>query len=160
MEITYLNYFLTSIIAYLGLLVGVILIKLALEEQKPGKKYFILLKKILFFLILAALLFFYRINIILTAVLLIFVMVLMLNKKLNLNKSSLVYFLIGIIFYLSSKIPDLFVIESVLIFLYGIPTTSLKLKKRNYLDVFVKNLWFFVPVILLYFVFSLPPLFS
>lgn len=147
-----IEYFLASIIAYLGLLLGVILIKLAPEEQKPGRKYFIFLKKIIFFLILVVLLFFYKVNIILTTVLLVFVIILMLNKKLNLNKSSLVYLLLGIVFYLSSKIPDLFVIESVLIFLYGVPNASLILKGKNYLDVFVRNLWFFAPVVLLYFI--------
>jgi hypothetical protein len=147
-----IDYFLASVISYLGLLLGVVLIKLAPEEQKPGKKYFILLKKILFFLILASLLFFYKINIILTAVLLIFIIILMLTKKLNLGKSALVYFFLGIMFYLSSKIPDLFVMESVLIFLYGIPNASLILKKTNYFDILVKNLWFFVSVVLLYFI--------
>jgi len=85
--------------------------------------------------------------------LLIFIIVLMLNKKLNLDKSALVYLLLGIIFYLSSKIPDLFVIESVLIFLYGVPNASLIFKRKNHYEVFVKNLWFFIPVILLYFIF-------
>ena len=153
MPITYLNYFLASIIAYLGLLLGIILIKLAPEEQKPGMKYFILLKKLLFFVALVAILFFYKVNIIFTTVLLLFVIILMLNKKINLNKSGLVYFFLGILFYLSSKILNLFVIESVLIFLYGIPNASLILKKKNYFDIFVKNLWFFLPIILLYFIF-------
>ena len=129
------------------------MIKLAPEEQKPGKKYFILLKKISFFLIIVSFLFFYKVNIILTTILLVFVIVLMLNNKLNLTKSALVYFFLGIIFYLSSKITDLFVMESVLIFLYGIPVASLSLKRKNYFEVFVKNLWFFVPVILLYLIF-------
>jgi hypothetical protein len=153
MQIIYLNYFLASIIAYLGLLIGLILIRLAPEEQRPGKKYFILLKKILFFLILVFLLFFYKINTILSLALLIIVIVLMLNKKINLRKSAFVYFLLGTIFYLSyfSEIIDLFVMESVLIFLYGIPDASLSLKKKNYFGIFIKNLWFFVPIILLYF---------
>jgi len=172
MQITYLNYFLASIITYLGLLLGVILIKLAPEEQKPGKKYFILFKKILFFLIIVSILFYYKINIILTTILLLFTIILILNGKISLNKSSLVYFFLGIIFYLSSRIFDLFIVESVLIFLYGIPNSSLILKKKNYYDVhknakhfwhtknsqseffsvFLKNLWFFIPVILLYFI--------
>jgi len=154
MQITFISYFLASIIAYLGLLLGVILIKLAPEEQKPGKKYFILLKKILFFIIIISILFFYKLNIILITILIIFVLILILNRKINLEKSPLVYLLLGIIFYLSSKIFNLFVIESVLIFLYGIPASSLiiKLKEKNYYEIFVKNLWFFVPVILLYFV--------
>ena len=153
MPITYLNYFLASIIAYLGLLLGVILIKLAHEEQKPGKKYFILLKKILFFVIIVFLLFFYKINIIIITLLLFFTIILLLNKKINLEKSNRVYFFLGIVFYLSSKIFNLFVIESVIIFLYGIPNSSLILKKRDYYEIFVKNLWFFVPVVLLYFIF-------
>lgn len=155
MQIIYLNYFLASIISYLGLLLGVILIRLAPEEQKPGKKYFILLKKLLFFLILAFLLFFYKIHAILSLALLATVLILMLNKKINLNKSSMVYFLLGIVFYLSyfSGILDLFVVESSLIFIYGIPSASLDLKKNGYLAVFVKNLWFFAPIISLYLIF-------
>lgn len=155
--LTYLNYFLAAIIAYLGLLLGVILIKFAPEEQKPGRKYFVLLKKILFFLILASLLFFYKINIILSSILLFFIITLMLNKKINLDKLGLVYFFLGVVFYLSyfSKIFNLFTIETVLIFLFGIPTSSLilKLKKKDYYNIFVKNLWFFVPIVLLYFIF-------
>ena len=175
--LTYLNYFLASIIAYLGLLLGIILIKFAPEEQKPGKQYFILLKKILFFLILFFLMLFYKVDIILTIILLFFVITLMLNKKINLDKLGLVYFFLGVVFYLSyfSKIFNLFTIETVLIFILGIPTASLTLKskKKNYYDihknakhfwhtknsqseffsVFVKNLWFFLPVILLYFIF-------
>ena len=154
MQITFISYFLASIIAYLGLLLGVILIKLAPEEQKPGKKYFILLKKILFFIIIISILFFYKLNIVLITILIIFVLILILNKKINLENSIRVYFFLGIVFYLSSKIFNLFVIESALIFLFGIPTSSLiiKLKKKNYYEIFVKNLWFFVPAILLYFI--------
>ena len=152
MQIIYLNYFLAAIIAYLGLLLGVILIKLAPEEQTPGKKYFVLLKKILFILILASFLFFYKINFILSIMILIIVLII--SKKTNLSKSHLIYFILGIIFYFSyfSKIFDLFIIESILIFLYGIPTASLILKKKNYFDIFVRNLWFFLPIILFYLV--------
>lgn len=153
MPITYLSYFLASIIAYLGLLLGVVLIKLAPEEQKPGKKYFILLKKILFFLIIVSILFFHKVNIILTTVLLSFIIILMLNKKINLEKLSLIYLLLGVILYLGSRIPDLFIIESVLIFLFGVPASSLIFKRNNYYDIFIRNLWFFIPVTLLYFIF-------
>jgi len=150
-----INYFLASLVSYLGLLLGIILIKLAPEEQKPGKKYFILLKKILFFLVIAFLLFFHKINFIFSLLLLIFIIILTLNKKIKLEKSGFVYFFLGIVFFLSSKIFNLFVIESILIFLYGIPTASLifKVKKNNYKEIFVKNSWFFIPVILLYFIF-------
>ncbi|MEK6876849.1 MAG: hypothetical protein AABX63_05510 [Nanoarchaeota archaeon] len=155
MEITFLSYFLASITAYLGLLVGTILIRMAPEEQKPGRKYFILLEKILFLAILALPLYYFKINIILSLVLLSFVAALMLGNKIKLNKSYLVYFLFGFFFYLGSRFIDLFVIEAVLIFLYGIPNASLSLslKNKNYNDVLIKNLTFFVPIAILYLVF-------
>ena len=148
MQVTYLSYFSASIIAYLGLLVGIILIKLAPEEQKSGKKYFILIKKIIFLLVLVFYLFFYRFNPTLSVIFLAITFILMINKKLKLEKTSLTYFFFGIVFYASSKLPDLFVMESVLIFLYGIPAASLILKKKNYKEIFVKNLWFFAPILL------------
>lgn len=154
-----ISYFLAAIISYLGLLVGVILIKTAPEEQKPGKKYFVILKKTIFLLVLAFYMFFYRFNPVLSLVLLTITFVLMLNKKLKLEKTGLTYFFFGIVFALSSRVIDLLVVESALIFLYGLPTASLVLKKKNYKEIFVKNLWFFVPV-LLYFIPQLLVLFS
>ncbi|MBI2134728.1 hypothetical protein HYU09_01950 [Candidatus Woesearchaeota archaeon] len=147
-----INYFLASIISYIGLLAGIMLIKMAPEEQKPGRKYFILIKKIIFFLMIAFLLFYYRINVILALSALLFIGIIIAAGKLRLEKSALVYFLLGIIFFLSSKITDLFAIESTLIFLYGIPAASLLFdyKKRNYVEIFVRNLWFFVPALSLY----------
>jgi len=155
MQINYLSYFLASILSYLGLLVGIILIKLAPEEQKPGKKYFIIIKKILFLLIIAFLLLFYKIGALATILFLAFVVFLILSKKISLERTARVYFFLGIIFYLSSKFLSLFAIESILIFLYSIPHASLMLgiRKRNYFYIFSKGLWFFVPIIVLYFVF-------
>ena len=133
---------------------GIILIKLAPEERKLGKSYFALLQKTLFFAIVVNILFFYKVNIILTTILLVFVIILILNKKLDFEKPHRIYFFLGIIFYLSNKVFNLFVIESVLIFMFGIPTSSLilKLKKKNYYEIFIKNLWFFAPTISLYFI--------
>ena len=193
MEITFLSYFLASITTYLGLLVGLILIKMAPEEQKPGKRYFILLRKILFFILFIPMLYYYKINIAFSLALLAFVAALILRKNLKLDmlensdcahsslqrgvsnrnfrhaqkhaphfsagsvfdKSYLTYFLLGIFFYLGSRFIDLFVVEAVLIFLYGIPNASLVFsqKKKNYNEIFINNLSFFVPVISLYFVF-------
>ncbi|MBW2976217.1 hypothetical protein KY347_02105 [Candidatus Woesearchaeota archaeon] len=153
MQISYLSYFLASVTAYLGLLFGIILVKLAPEEQKPGKKYFVFLRKIIFFLILASLLFFYEINMAVSLVSLGVIIVLMSNKQIKLDKSALVYFFLGIAFYLSTKILSLFVLESALVFLYGAPNASLSLslKQKNYYEIFLRNLWFFVPVVVLCF---------
>ena len=155
MEITFLSYFLASIIAYLGLLVGIILVRMAPEEQKPGKKYFILLEKILFFTLFIPILYYYKINIVFSLALLSFIAALILGNRIKLDKSYLIYFLLGILFYLSTRFIDFFVMESVLIFLYGIPNASLmfSLKKKNYNDILIKNLTFFVPVAVLYLVF-------
>ena len=152
MQITFLSYFLAAIVSYSGLLVGTLLIKMAPEEQNPGRKYFVFLKMFFFFFIIAVLLFFYRINIVLSLALLIFLFLLMLKRNIYFNNSALVYLLLGFVFYFSSKIFDLFIIESALIFLYGIPASSLIIKPRksNYKEIFIKNLWFFLPVIILY----------
>ena len=152
MQIAFLSYILAAIISFLGILVGIILIKMAPEEQKPGRKYFIFLKMLFFFLIIAFFLFFYRVRLIFSSALLVFILALMLNRKLHLEKASLVYLLLGFLFYFSSKIFSLFVIESALIFLYGIPSASLaiSLKAGNYKGVFMKKAWFFLPVLALY----------
>jgi len=151
-----INYFLSSIVCYFGLLLGIYLIKFAPEEQKPGAKYFVFMKKILLLLMIAFFLFFHKLNIILIFVILFLVSFVLSYKKAVLEKSALVYFFLGIIFFFSSKIENLFIIESVLIFLYGVPTASLdvKLKTKNYLRILSKNLLFFAPIIFLYFLFN------
>ena len=155
MQITFLSYILAAVVSYLGLLIGILLIKMAPEEQKPGRKYFIFLKMAAFFFVIALLMFYFSVNILLSLVLLFSIFILMIKKRLHLEKSALVYLLFGFIFYFSSKIFTLFVLESVLIFLYGIPNSSLIInpRKNNYKDIFVKNIWFFLPAIVLYFLF-------
>ena len=150
MEITFLSYFLASVIAYLGLFAGLVLVKMAPEEQKPGRKYFILLKKLLFLAILAFPLHYFKVNILVSFGLLSFAVGLMLVNKLGLSKSYMVYFLFGIIFSISARFVELLVLESIMIFLYGMPNASLalSLKKKNYHEVFAKNLLFFIPVVL------------
>lgn len=150
-----ITYLLASIISYFGLLAGVILIKMAPEEQKPGKKYFILIKKIIFLLLIAFLLVYYNINLIFSLSLLLALLILMAIKKIELEKSEFAYLSLGIMFFLSSKMTDLFIIESMLVFLYGIPAASLifKIKKKNYKDIFIKNALFFIPILLLFLLF-------
>ena len=152
-----INYFLASIISYLGLFLGIILVKIAPEEQKPGTKYFIFLKKLIFFLVIISPLFFNGINATLLLFLSILTLVLLFNEKINIIKKleryHLIYFILGIVFFLSTKIIGLFIIESILIFLYGLPTASLSFnaKRKYYTDIFLKNALFFIPAILLYF---------
>ena len=163
-----INYFLASIISYLGIALGIILAYIAPEEQKPGKKYFAILKYVFFISILAFLLSFYYKNIFLvlfaTASFIVF---LSLNKNLifrsfkkineitDTNKSLIIYTILAIIFYLSSKNTNLFIIESSLIFLYGAANASLLLnmKKKNYPEILLKHILFVIAAMALFFLF-------
>ena len=142
------SYFAAAIISYLGLLGGIILTKLAPEEQIPGKPYFSLFKKIIFSISIAVFLFFYA-NIYITVIVLSFLFLLFATKKLHLEKNQLVYLLLGIIFVLSTTYQNLLILQSILIFIYGLPVASLLLKKNNYKEIVAKTIYFFIPVLLL-----------
>lgn len=58
-------FILIALIAFVGLLLGILLAKLAKEELKAGKKYFVLLYKIILLVIIVYLLYLAEINILL-----------------------------------------------------------------------------------------------
>ena len=120
-----LNYSLISLISFLGLLVGILLAFSAKEELKPGKKYFMWMQKIILLLILIFLLNFFNMALYLKVIIYtLFIFLMAINIK-----SQIIYLVLGIIFFISSKNPELFIINSVLIFLYGFPSGSLFAKK-------------------------------
>ena len=150
----FINYFIASLISFFGLILGIILIKIAPEEQKPGKKYFILLQNLFFILSVILLLYFLKIDmgiIFLTAILLTY-FISRIKIKDYFRKSEFLYFLLAIIFFLSLRKSDLFLIEGALIFLFGMPTSSLLFDKRkkNYLKVILRNIIFLVVALLLF----------
>jgi len=147
-----LNYSLTAVISYLGLFVGFILALMAKEEMKDGRKYFLFLQKVILLLVFVFLLVFIDLNYILVLLMLAFIVVYLLKRK---NKLVYIYILLGVIFHLSSKMLNLFVIESSLIFLYGIPTGSLLMKKdkKETLIGILKNVWFFLVAMVLFLIF-------
>lgn len=150
-----LNYSLAAIIAYLGLFVGFILAIIAKEELKAGKKYFLFLQRIILLLIFVFLLIFIKLSYILVLLVLVFIMVYLLKRKKEFNELPYIYLILSIIFYLSSKKLDLFLIESSLIFLYGLPTGSLltqKSKKETMINI-LKNVLFIVVALVLYLIF-------
>ena len=55
----FINYFFASLTSFLGLAIGVMLVKIAPEEQKPLEKYLILSRKILLLLIFIFAVFYY-----------------------------------------------------------------------------------------------------
>lgn len=149
----FINYFFASIISYLGLLIGMLLIKIAPEEQKPLEKYFILMRNILLLLIFIFIIFYYfKGYLILFSLIGYFLFLLFVEFKINdsLKKSIITYIILGILFFLSSKNLNLFVIESSLILLYGLPTASLIYNKKEYYKIIFYNLGFIILANLLF----------
>ena len=151
----FLNYFFASIISYLGLLIGIILVNTAPEEQKPMEKYFIACRKIFLLMIFAFLIFYYFRNLFYFFTLttyLVFILFVEFTAKSLLRKSMLAYAILGILFFLSAQNTNLFVIESSLIMLYGMPAASLMYNRRekNYYNIILYNLGFIISANLLY----------
>lgn len=150
------NYFFASIISFSGLLIGIMLVKIAPEEQKPLEKYFIFAKKILLLMMLIFLLFYYFNDAFYTLTLLAyFTFLLFVEYKANdaFKKIIFSYAVLGILFFLSSKNTNLFAIESSLILLYGLPTASLIYKKRekNHYKILLYSAGFVIIANLLFF---------
>lgn len=133
----FLQYFLASLVAYFGLFVGNILIFIAPEELKPGKKVFSFLRMILGMFMFIVLLTFYIDSLpyffgILGMLVLIFI--LYWNGWMTVMFE---YIFLSLIFFLSFKDQTLFIIEALLIFMFGLPTASLytrfKQKKQSLL---------------------------
>jgi len=151
-----LNYSLISVISFSGLLVGMILAFTAKEELEPGKKYFMLLQKIILLLIFVFLLNFFNVNLYLRIIsYILFIFLMAFNIK-----SQLIYPVLGVVFFLSSKDINLFITNSILIFFYGFPTGSLfakKLIKKKKLvvlkNIFLNYFWFIVIAIALKLIF-------
>ena len=152
----FINYFFASVISFFGLLMGILLVKIAPEEQKPLEKYFILLRKILLLIIFIFIMFYYS-NAYLNLVVLIvyFLFLLFIEFKFNdlLKKSIIIYATLGVLFFLSLSNSNLFAIESSLILLYGIPTASLlyNRKEKNYYKLIFYNMGFIIIANLLFF---------
>ncbi len=152
----FINYFLASIISFLGLLIGIFLIKIAPEEQKPLNKHFKLIRKAVLVLLFLFLIFYYSGSASYAIPLaLYFILIFFIEYKMdNLSKSSMITCTaLGIVFYLSSKNLNLFALESSLIMLYGIATASLLYNKKegNSLLIFMRNIGFILVANLAYF---------
>lgn len=142
-----INYFFASIISFLGLLIGILLVKIAPEEQKPLGKYFAILRKILLLIIFIFIIFYYFNDYLnLAAAILLFMLLVFIECKIRSlpKKSAMIYSILGVLFFLSSKNTNLFAIESSMVLLYGLPTASLMYsrKERNHHKLAFYNIWF------------------
>jgi len=154
----FINYFIASLISYLGLLIGFLLVKIAPEEQKPLEKIFLILRKAILLLIFGFVTLYYYSNpAYLPILILSFIFLLFIEYKAKsiLRKSMLAYSILGILFFLSSKNINLFTIISSLILLHGLPAGSLLYDKRqkNLFEVFLQNIGFIITANFLYFIF-------
>ena len=153
----FLNYSLTALVSYIGLFLGFALALIAKEEIKPGKKNLIFLQKIILLLIFGFLLILFEQMYLSILVLLMFISLSLWKKysKKEFNELPYIYILFGMVFYLSSKRLNLFVIESSLIFLYGLPVGSL-LTTKNKKETVVKllsNIGFVLVAVVLFLIF-------
>ena len=148
MELLY--FVLISIISYFGIILGLIVSVASKEELKPSKKYFILLHNITLALILFFFLRSIKINQFLEILLpLTLVLILFIYPSIY-NKSQVIYIVLGIIFALSTKNINHFLIISTLTTFYGflIAALQLNIKQKNYFKIILKNLGFFVCLII------------
>ena len=151
------NYFLASIISFSGLAIGMLLVKIAPEEQKPLKKYFSLLGKLILFLIFIFLLPYYlnsKLNLAIMAACFLFLSLVEYKIHDLPRKSAISYAALGVLFFLSSKNTNLFTIESSLILLYGLPAASLlhSKKGRNQYKFLYYNSLFIITANILFFI--------
>jgi len=147
-----LNYFLISLIVYLGLAAGMIISYMAKEELKPGKRYFILAHNVVLAFILFFMLEFLKANIYLTLFLPLILTIFLFNYTNTYQKSYLLYPILGAFFYISSKNINQLLIMSSLIFFYGIliGSLSIDLKQNNHFRILLQNLLFFICLILFF----------
>ena len=153
----FITYFFASMISFSGLLIGIMLVKIAPEEQKPLEKYFALARKILLLMIfIFALLYYFNdyFNLLILTAYLLFLLFTNFKVKDLLKNSIITYTFLGILFFLSSKNTNIFVIESSLILLYGMPTASLiyNKKEKNQHKIIFYNAGFIIIANLLFFV--------
>lgn len=149
-----INYVLSVIVVFLGLIIGIIIAKYTKEELQTGKKYFTLLQKLFLFIISLLLLFFFKLNIIYIIILSILFIIFLFFIKLK--KNIIMYNLLAIVLFISSSKEIYFIYISSLIFLYGIPTGTLfYYKKGNVKKFFKYYVWFLMISLLLFFSFYL-----
>ena len=116
-----INYVLLSVVTYLGLFCGVLLVKIAPEEQRPGKKYFLILQKIIFTIIGILLI----INFSTINLALVIVAILFLAQK-NINYHIAYIFFTALIFLtVLQKNSFLILSFTALVFLFGMASASL-----------------------------------
>jgi hypothetical protein len=143
--ITLTQYLLAALVAYLGLLAGLIVSLLSKEELKPGRKYFFLLQNCIFVSLCVIFLYVNKVHWLANILVSTLVVIALYFARTPLS-SAITYPIMGLMFFLSSKNSNAFSLVSSMIFLYGIPTASLQIKK-SYFRPFIVNAGFIAVVL-------------
>ena|SRR3989338_5214445 len=121
---------LASLLAFSGIFAGILLAYFTKEEQQAGRPYFALMQDILLAMILFFFLFSLGWNIPATSILSITLLAILYSFPWLVN--PLLYFFLGFMLLLLSPSSPFFITESVLVFLYGMPTGSLWIYTRKW----------------------------
>ena len=129
----FIIYLLASLSSILGLIIGILLVRIAPEEQKPLGKHFLWFRKILLLLIFLVVIPYSYANLpYLAALIISFMLLIFFEFRLDLVKKSILdYGAFSILYFFSSQNLNLFAIETSLILLYGMPTASLLFKRKS-----------------------------
>jgi len=127
-----INYIIISILSFSGIVAGFILGSYTKEELKKGEKYISFLQKAMIFLIIVFLFYYLKINAIMIFSILLLTLVYYYkdHKNKKIIESKLIYPILGVIFFLSYFNPKLFIINALLIFLYGMSAGSILFYKK------------------------------
>lgn len=125
-----MDYILTAIISFSGLIVGILLILLAKEEQIPGKKYFSMLQSLLITVAFVVLFKLLGLNVVFNCVIAIIILLALLYFDYK-WKSYIAYPILGGLFYLSSSNDIALLMEASVVYLLGFPTAALLLKTKK-----------------------------
>ena len=151
----YINYFLASFLSWLGLIAGIILMKIAPEEKKPLSKTFNAVSVISISLIFFFTLFYYYSRIFEILVLAAYALFLIFSSgKIDDSKSLMVnYPVLAVILFLSINNANLFAINASLIFIYGAAkSSSLFNPRKNNFKFLAYSLTFLVISNILFFI--------
>lgn len=117
-----------AIVAFSGIIVGVLLAHFAKEEIKPGKPYLAMLQKSLYLILAVIMVNFFEIPILFRIV--VYVLIMFIVVFVNI-KSELLYPAFGILLYLSATNSMTFLLVASLVFLIGFPTGSLAVNPKQ-----------------------------
>ena len=116
-----ISYFAALVISFLGLFFGLSLAYIAPEELKPGEKYLKFLQKIILSSIIALHIYFFNLHIIVSLIF-VAIIVILIFKFFQKISSNVLYFALGLLFFLASKDGKLFLLNALLIFFFGFPS--------------------------------------